>query len=1082
MFERKTLWDTDYFRFSKADALLVPALRAWMSESASPLGQFLASIEYTSKFKEFTFQDVRKLEAMIVNASVRKADALPPLRVLSKIVSQLNRLMLFSIPQPTVAIHLEPLVNPLVCSDLSLAHRSVEAWLKAEALWLTHLRKSASFKSEKGCNVPFELLLLSAVLHGGILNADLAFALYAAVLDPLKYVKHSATRGYVDLPVAWHGQLGHELRRWYPDDALLCLLARLVECEPLPPNADYSGQRTTFCNRMIRRLTAELLRNDVAAELLPHSITDVFQKIVLVLRSEMPNVMVNYATQKIDVRSLLTPSIGLVYGDAGFQSISSESEEASGEVDTENTEGYEGNRLDDELEPSWLGAVRACFHGVGMAELKSRFSKLEMPESMVAQRIIGFAKTLIVHRSSSGHTLKPNSIKCCVLTVARRLGPQLCERDPATVPAETLEDFYVNAIDQAAADSDNPPRLQATVAWTLREFHCYLRREGLAQPLNYMDVFKVPRGFLPVDATIVSVDDVAKALDYLRFEPNSKWSDRHREIARVTILLGFFAGLRTMEGLGALRKDFPGGPLLPFRVLASDTRGLKTINATRMIPMSIFMSPFEDLQKIATAWSQSDAQGDPNASLFDGATDDVIISMVNQTLRAVTGNERVRYYNLRHSFASWSITRLFLSELPDIPNLFPHLPMTSIWLNHSKDFRCSLYGNDRVSNDHAWAIATLLGHSRPNVSLANYCHTLDILLPEFLRVSAALQSSLSHRERLRLSGVDSESGAYVKLPAHGITAGKQSALPNVPCEEIGEHQKIDSVENNTKADQAAALQLREEERIYALTLLRVRHPEFRAPLVQATTHGDRSWMEQTTELLSTASARHQDFDKSVDYLGLTNDEAASIIDRNAEICALKSSKSDKLLHTVTSVAASEEWANKLVSPAIPPVAGLKLAREFASKIERFVEKNLDAPILLDYYCRNVRSESAGLVFRLSECRQSDGIKLVQQYRRLLRGLGIYEADLYFEGSDGTGSDYPCVDWYLSWGLRSRPTCRIINRHGKKAKAVASGEWLSITPSIASHDGAGEFNGTFFDGFRFAMLLAGIRFGRRTMLA
>ncbi len=537
MFERKTLWDTDFLKFSKADALVAPTLRAWMSESASPLGQFLASVEYNSNFQEFTFEDVRKLEAMIVQASTSRATALPSLRVLSKIVSQLNRLVHFSIPQPTLAIHLEPLVNPLVYSDLSLAHRSVEAWLKAEALWLTDLRKTA--KSEKGRNVPFELLLFSAVLHGGILNADLAFALYAAVLEPLKHVKHSTTRGYVDLPVAWHGRTDREIRRWYPDDALVCLIARVVECDPLPAGADYLDQKKVFCDRSARRLKAELHRWGVAAELLPHSIVDMFQRIVLVLRSEMPTVMVNYATREIDVRSLLPPSIGQIYGDEGFQSISLEFLEELGDVDTENTEGYEGNDLEGELDPYWRATMRACFHGVDLVGLKSRFSKLDPPDSMVAQRIIGFAKALIAHGSSSNHTLKPNSIKCCVLTVARRLGPQLCEKDPAAVPAETMEDHYVNAIDQAAADSDNPFRLQSTVASALREFYRYLRREGMAEPLNDMDVFKVPRGFLPVDATIVSIDDIAKALEYLRFEPNPKWSDRNREIARVTVLCAF---------------------------------------------------------------------------------------------------------------------------------------------------------------------------------------------------------------------------------------------------------------------------------------------------------------------------------------------------------------------------------------------------------------------------------------------------------------------------------------------------------------------------------------------------------------
>jgi integrase len=1078
MFERKTLWDTDFLRFSKADALVAPTLRAWMSESASPLAQFLASVEYNSNFEEFTFEDVRKLEAMIVQASTSRAAALPSLRVLSKIVSQLNRLLHFSIPQPTLAIHLEPLVNPLVYSDLGLAHRSVEAWLKAEALWLTDLRKTA--KSEKGCKVPFELLLFSAVLHGGILNADLAFALYAAVLEPLKYVKHSTTRGYVDLPVAWRGQTDRELRRWYPDDAVVCLIARVVECDPLPVSADYLDLKKVFCDRTARRLKAELHRWGVAAELLPSSIADMFQRIVLVLRSEMPTVMVTYATREIDVRSLLPPSIGQIYGDDGFQSVSLESLEELGDVDTENTEGYDGNGLEDELEPSWLASIRACFHGVDVVGLKARFYKLDPPDSMVAQRIIGFAKALIAHGSSSKNALKPNSIKCCVLTVARRLGPQLCEKDPATVPAETMEDHYVNAIDQAAADSDNPSRLQATVAWALREFYRHLRHEGLATPLNDMDVFTVARGYLPVDATIVSIDDVAKALEYLRFDPNPKWSDRNREIARVTVLCGFFAGLRTMEGLGALRKDFPGGPLLPFRVLASDTRGLKTINATRMVLMSVFMDPFQDFQKIASAWAQSGAQIDPQASLFDGASDDLIISMVNEALRAVTGNDRVTYYNLRHSFACWTITRLLLSDLPYIPDLFPHLPMTSIWLQHSNDFRHSLYGNDLVSNDHAWALSTLLGHSRPTVSLANYCHTLDILLPEFLRISPALQSSLSLRERLRLSGVDSESGAYVKLPGINGSTRNQSASPEGVSDELSGQDPSDPVEINLEREQQYALFCREEERTYALALLRDRHPELLAPLPKSLSRRSRPWLDQTRAILSMASTRQESFGEFMQYLGLAEEQAASIVDRAANICALKFPGSDERLHKITRVGGSNESVRDLLYPTIPPAAALELAGNLALKVGNSIMKNEDAPALLDYFCRNVQPDSAGLVFRLSESNLPDGQNLVLRYRHLLLGLGIREADLCFEGCDGTHSKFPRGDWYRNWKLRPRSTCKILNRHGKRARAVSPGQWMSITPKAACRDGEGQFDRTFFDGFRFAMLLASIRFGKPSL--
>jgi hypothetical protein len=66
---------------------------------------------------------------------------------------------------------------------------------------------------------------------------------------------------------------------------------------------------------------------------------------------------------------------------------------------------------------------------------------------------------------------------------------------------------------------------------------------------------------------IVSADDIYKAVHYLDYEPNPSWSGKNREIAKMEILLGFFAGPRTMEGLGAIRRHFPGGEFLPFLVL-----------------------------------------------------------------------------------------------------------------------------------------------------------------------------------------------------------------------------------------------------------------------------------------------------------------------------------------------------------------------------------------------------------------------------------------------------------------------------------------------------------------------------------
>jgi len=67
--------------------------------------------------------------------------------------------------------------------------------------------------------------------------------------------------------------------------------------------------------------------------------------------------------------------------------------------------------------------------------------------------------------------------------------------------------------------------------------------------------------------------------------------------------------------------------------------------------------------------------------------------------------------------------------------MFPHLPKTTQWLRRSNRFRRALYGNAQVSNNHAWAGGNAHGAFHAQVSFASYCHTLDILLPEFLRDS-----------------------------------------------------------------------------------------------------------------------------------------------------------------------------------------------------------------------------------------------------------------------------------------------------------------------------------------------------------
>ena len=1093
MDKQNSLWDTKTFGFSLEEIQPALKLRDWMAKSESKLAKYLAGIQYTSESEDFTKDDVRNLEKLIVRSSATKASALAPLRLLSKVVYRVNHTLQLSIPQPSLAISLTPPKNPFAFDDVALAHRSVRAWLEVEKSWLQNLQDVPAPQRLK--NVPFELVLFSAALHSGILSQDLAMSLHAALLDPDKHLRYS-DRLYADLSLSWHGKPDQEIRRWYPDDATACLIARFADLTSngmAEENVAYSDLRRRFCDHTCARLRKELLSRNVENEYLPKSLAEMFERIALFLRSEMPAIMVRFATRELPARSLLSPCIDQIYDAPAAYVIEANNGDEEEDPNAEDSTAYGGEDPRDG-EPAWMDGIREVFFGGPTPkDLRGRFDRIQS-DSPVAKRIISFARSLLEHGASSGKPLKPNSVKCVVLTVGRRLGPLLEERDPSEFQSERLEDVYVRAIDAAAKDSEKPEHLQGTVAWALREFHCFLVRKHLAGRLNDEDVFRVPRGFPSVDSMIVSVDDIYRALDWLHYEPNPSWSEENRKIAQMEILLGFFAGLRTMEGLGAQQLHFPGGASLPFLVLPSAERDLKTPNAVRMIPVSVCMAPFKDLVEFATSWAQPGwykERKDPQAKLFGDATDDVIIPMVGEALRAVTGNQRLRYYSLRHAHASWTLARLLISGMPESPNLAPHLPRTSIWLKYSKRFRLQIYLSDRVDNDHAWTVATLLGHSSPRVSFGSYTHTLDILLPEFLRNSGGLEFVLRNRDRLRLSSGFGRVDGYRFLAAVKKRASSDGPLGPV-TDEMADADSARQGDSDAELDggqstNAVVISVsdcelrRQEEREFALGQIKKRFPNLQAAPVPLATVSSRSWLDQTWGLLYMRVQPDRDFIKLTEFLGLEIDESKRIWLRCQEICRLQSSASGQDLHATVAVTINDVGGTWCY-PQRPGGKAIEFARKLADQIAVLAgNPRRHTAQVLDYWSRNVVPKSGSVVF--SMCPPVDGKQTVsletkervREYCKFLSDLGLQKKSLCYEGACGTSARLAPTTWYKQWGLTRRGNCQIINRSGERAKRIAQGQWLAIGPKREwSDDKRYDFGNR--DGFSFAMLLASIRFG------
>ncbi len=126
-----------------------------------------------------------------------------------------------------------------------------------------------------------------------------------------------------------------------------------------------------------------------------------------------------------------------------------------------------------------------------------------------------------------------------------------------------------------------------------------------------------------------------------------------------------------------------------------------------------------------------------------------VLTQIHRVMRTVTGDDTLRYHHLRHSFATWSFLRLMISDLQQPLDLFPHLPKTTAWLAEAKEFRTRLYQHDCRTRSYAYAIASLLGHSAPDISFEHYIHSLDWILSSYLH---SARSAAPKRPVVRASG------------------------------------------------------------------------------------------------------------------------------------------------------------------------------------------------------------------------------------------------------------------------------------------------------------------------------------------
>ena len=778
------VWETRDFGLTGEESEAKFAFRDWLRVCGSKLAAYLADVNVKAKPVKFERSDVSELERLIYQQSGGREEALLALTMLGKVVYQLNRVDQRGIPQPQLADMLRREPHPLLhCS--SLPNESVKAWLECEDRWISHLSTLRNpGRKGGGMDVPPELIVFRAVLHCGILDEDLAVAVYQAALDPAQNFHATEQKVYADLIIDWDGENNREFRRWYPDDELIVLLSRVAKLKRRKQTHNERWEtRRQIAKRIHRAIVDEMRRQqeqeqiNFVREWIPKDLKTLFARVEAVLVPEIPSVFRGYFTGKIPCPSLAASCIGRIYGDPAI--LKERVESAKQDIEIDDSAGYEWGSFVGSETP-WYSELRRAFAS-GERE-KIRLAVAALATKLVAEGIptahdiCTLAISLLQGSASSGHKWKLPSIKCCVLTVARRVGQRVGNADIAIFTREQFEELFTRVIAEAAQDSEVPRRLQRTVAWALREFHVHLVATREAATLNHAEVFQIGDGPEPVDARIISIEDLVAALDYLEVKKTAG-NEMTINVVQAEAIVAWCGSTRRMEGLGLRSTDYLGGIRSPILIRDNDHRWLKTDNSTRVVPSALFDLAGIGLVGFVNNWCRFERIDErhwyvPNeAPLFEETDENRVIPVLHDALKAVTGDS-VHTHTLRKSLATWAFMRLMLAELPAevVPDLFPHLPSTTEYLRLSRAFSAQLYGNPLLTkSDHAWAAAVLIGNGSPRTTLGTYICCLDILGPLFLKQSKTFgeagKNDTTLDERLRVASGFAHSRAYDLLPA-----------------------------------------------------------------------------------------------------------------------------------------------------------------------------------------------------------------------------------------------------------------------------------------------------------------------------
>ncbi|MBR7890155.1 MULTISPECIES: site-specific integrase [Marinomonas] len=584
-------------------------------------------------------------------------------------------------------------------------------------------------------------ILLSSIVYGGLLSVE---GLYGLLVNSSKQPYFVNSQKIWPLDLKTREYLHSESRFWYPDTLTetLLLKSQLSEIEIITGQKQEMKKKiTSLIQGVFSSLPKSFKKNLVIKKMNLKALLNV---VSVHYEQVVPSFVVRYCHREFISHSLKPSAINRL---AGYFALGDGVENSDSPVKPAWAPSDQYLSLDDSHSMSNTSEQEEESQAVSWTWVEKHIKKSDSKESLerdisvilkndmelepVQRLVLMWGAHLASVGSNDFTNLQTKRIAYMMCSVGSRLSGLVQKDDMSLYSSEDLEGLYEELLGTVSSAG-----LKRKLASMLDRFQKYLENYHYVDAIDSREVFGIQNSPLPVDANILLVDEYLNVLKTLEGIDELDLSPEVNVVIRLIFILGYRCGLRQSEGLKLRVEDIQGDENCYLIVRPHHYRTLKTNNAKRHFELRNFLSHDELL--LFRDWlnkrrGQLDSGESSSPFLFACASKsyncinaDLVFPVIHRVMRAVCGDDSLRYHNLRHSFATLTLLKLMSEESCQL-SIYEQHPETQSWLADNAALKHYLYASQDPTRRHLYALSILMGHASPETTLEHYIHCMDYL-------------------------------------------------------------------------------------------------------------------------------------------------------------------------------------------------------------------------------------------------------------------------------------------------------------------------------------------------------------------